>query len=168
MVIWITGLAGSGKTAIGRRICDTLRERKSNIIFLDGDILRNVIGDQAGYSSEERLAKSKLYSRLCKMLSDQGLDVICCAVSMFDEVRDWNGENLQEYFEVFLDTPLEILIKRDKNGIYSAALSGEIEDVMGVNAEYERPKNPDLTLPNDGTKTIESAVKSILKHLELE
>ncbi len=167
MTIWITGLAGSGKTTIGKVLCTHLKKEKPNTVFLDGDLLRDVIGDNTGFSRGERLAKSKQYSRFCRMLSDQGLNIICCAVAMHHEVREWNRKNLIEYYEVFIDTPLEILIKRDKNGLYSGALNGEVTDVMGINSEYERPKNPDLTLLNDGDETPEIAARGILKLIDL-
>ena len=91
-VYWITGLAGAGKTTIGKLLYEKIREKESNTVFLDGDILREVFGNDLGYSKEDRRKCAMRYSRLCAMLQRQGMNVICCTISMLDSVRDWNRE----------------------------------------------------------------------------
>ena len=77
-VYWITGLPGSGKTTLGTNLYYKLRESNDNIILLDGDILKEFVGDKVGYSSEERLIRARKYSNICKILADQGMWVIIC------------------------------------------------------------------------------------------
>ncbi|MDB4341920.1 adenylyl-sulfate kinase [bacterium] len=166
MVVWITGLPGAGKTTIGKRVNSEMSQLYNNTVLLDGDILREVIGDNAKYSKKDRLKKSKQYSRLCKMLSDQGLIVICCVVSMYDEVREWNRKNITDYFEIFINAPIETLVERDKKGLYSSALKGEVKDVIGINAKYERPKNSDLVIFNDSKAKLNTIVVEILQSID--
>ena len=86
-VYWITGLSGAGKTTIGIELLKILNT-KDNVIFLDGDELREIYGDDIGYSLDDRRKMAMRNSRLCKMLSNQGFDVICCTISMFHSIRE--------------------------------------------------------------------------------
>lgn len=160
-VYWITGLSGAGKTTIGSRLYTVLSREKNNTIMLDGDQLRQVFSNfDYSMAGRERLAGQ--YSKLCRMLSEQGIDVICCTIAMFDSCRAWNRENIRDYFEVYLKVPIEKLIERDQKGLYSRALNNEIQEVMGINMEFEEPKNPDLVICNDGEETPDEIVKRIL------
>ena len=88
-VYWITGLAGSGKTTIGKLLYDSIKFNKDNVILLDGDKLRELYESQ-DYSYDGRKKLAIKYAKLCKMISEQGIDVICCTISMFDECIIWN------------------------------------------------------------------------------
>lgn len=151
IVYWITGLSGAGKTTIGNLLYRKLKEKKKNVVFLDGDILREIFGGDLGYSVEDRKKSAMRNSRICKALSDQGINVVCATISMFDECRNWNRINIKSYKEIYIKVPIEILIKRNQKGLYSKALNGEIENVMGIDIEFEEPKNPDLVILNDGS-----------------
>ena len=109
-VYWITGLSGAGKTTIGKLFYEKLKTEHPNTVFLDGDMLRKVFGDDLGYTREERIKCAMRYSRLCAMLQEQGMHVVCCTISMFDCVRDWNRENINNYREIYIkvsmDTPV--------------------------------------------------------------
>lgn len=148
---WITGLAGAGKTTIGKEVYAQLKQKKDNVVFLDGDILRPMLGDMFGYSYEERLRCAQQYSRICKMLTDQGLDVIICTISMFDVVRQWNRDNFEHYFEVFIDTPMEILREKNKKNLYQGTKKEDEKQVAGVSFEVQLPKTPDFRIENDMT-----------------
>ena len=166
-VYWITGLSGAGKTTIGTLLFERLRECKPNVFRLDGDIGRIAYNDRIGYSKEERKEGAFRNSRVCKMIADQGIDVVCCTVSMYDDVRKWNRENFTYYHEIFLDVPMDILIKRDQKGLYSGVKSGKERDVVGVDQEVELPKNPDLIIINDGSKTPQEVVDEICVFLKV-
>ena len=148
---WITGLAGAGKTTIGKEVYALLKRKKEGLVFLDGDILRPVLGDMFGYSYSERLRCAQQYSRICKMLTDQGLDVVICTISMFDLVRQWNREHFVNYFEVFVDTPMEILREKNKKDLYQDTVNGDEKQVAGVSFEVQLPKKPDFRIVNDMT-----------------
>ena len=149
-VYWITGLNGSGKTTVGTALYYALKEERNNVLILDGDILKQFVGDVVGYTAKERLARAKRYARICKMLADQGMCVIICTISMFDEVRDWNCEHINGYIEIFIDTPPEVLQQRDEQGLYTQ-----------YGGELQLPKHPDLVLRNDGTAPISAFVEQI-------
>lgn len=166
-VYWITGLSGAGKTTIGKLLYEKLKEKYVNTVFLDGDILRKVFGDDLGYTKEDRRKCAMRYSRLCAMLEEQGMIVICCTISMFDSVRDWNRENIPVYREIYLKVSMDTLRARDQKGLYSRSnTEGGSVDVVGIHM-YEKPKNPDLTLHNDGDKTPEEQVEEILKKYQI-
>lgn len=164
-VFWVTGLAGAGKTTIGRLLYEKLCREEKNTIFLDGDILRDVFQNMGGFSTKDRRIYASAYGRLCKMLSSQGMNVVCCTVSMFDEVRDWNRSNIPFYREIFLDVPLPVLKKRDQKGLYSKSARGEVKDVVGMDLNLEFPRNPDVRIENDGSLPPEAVVDVIWNNL---
>ena len=159
-VYWITGLSGAGKTTVGKRLFDLIKEKQNNIVRLDGDILRDVFQNQ-DYTYEGRKALGFKYSRLCKMLADQGIDVIICTIAMYDDVRKWNRDNIEEYVEIYLEVDMEELIRRDQKGIYSRALKEEEKNVSGMNMKTELPKNPDIIVKNYGDITPEKSLNII-------
>ena len=161
-VFWITGLSGAGKTTIGYLLYTKLKAQKNPIVFLDGDELRKVFGNDLGYSKEDRLKSAFRNSRLCKLLSDQEIDVICCTISMFDAIREWNRENIKNYFEIYLDVSLETL--KDRKNIYRE----NNNDIVGINVLAEIPKNPDIVLDNNGDFSPIEQVKKILSYIDLE
>ena len=162
VLYWITGLSGAGKTTIGNRLFYELRKTRDNVVLLDGDIMRKIVGDHLGFSEEDRRKRAIKYAMLCKMLTDQGMTVICCTIAMYDEVRDWNRINNKGYIEIFLDVPLEILKLRDQKGMYSRHEKNKMSNLAGVDVQVEFPKSPNLTLCNDGTMSIKECVDKIL------
>lgn len=153
IVYWITGLAGAGKTSVGEVLVSILRKKNNNVIFLDGDILREVFGNSFGYSNEDRKKLALIYAKLCKMLAEQGQTVVCCTIAMFDSVREWNSINIKNYTEIYLKVPFSVLKERNKKGLYS-----EFEK----EPEFEYPKNPHLTIDGDGTFTPSEIASQII------
>ena len=163
-VYWITGLSGAGKTTIGKLFYEKLKEQHSNTVFFDGDTLRRVFGDDLGYTEEERRKCAMRYSRLCAMLQEQDINVVCCTISMFDSVREWNRENIHNYWEIYVKVSMETLQKRDQKGLYSGTKKEKEKEVVGIHMKIEEPKKPDLILYNDGEKRPEEQVIEILQH----
>lgn len=156
---WITGLSGAGKTTIGTQLYYRLKQDHSNIVLLDGDMLKMMVDEVPGYTQEERLKRAYKYARICKGLVDQGLIVICCTIAMYEEVRQWNREHNEEYVEVFLDVPISILRARDKKDIYK----NNEKNIVGIDMNVDLPKHPDVTLVNDGSLTVSECVDRIMK-----
>lgn len=167
VVYWVTGLSGAGKTTVGTMLFEHLRSMKPNVIRLDGDILREVF-QSYDYSYDGRKALGFEYSRLCRMISAQGIDVVICTIAMYDDVRAWNRENIPEYREIFLEVSMEELMRRDQKGIYSRASRNEEKNVSGVNMETELPKHPDLIIQNYGSITPQDALQRICEKFGLE
>lgn len=166
-VYWITGLSGAGKTTIGKLFYKKMKEIYPNTVFLDGDIMRRVFGDDLGYSKEERRKCAMRYSRLCAMLQEQDMNVICCTISMFDSVRDWNRENICNYKEIYVKVSMDTLCARDQKGLYSGDTQEKQKEVAGIHMEIEEPKSPDLILYNDGEKTPQEQVEIIWELQEI-
>jgi adenylylsulfate kinase-like enzyme len=138
-----------------------LKAKNSTTVFLDGDTLREVFGGDLGYTPEERRACAMRYSRLCKLLSGQGMTVVCCTISMFDTVREWNRENISGYVEVYIQVSIETLARRNQKGLYSDST----ENVYGVDLYAELPKNPDLIIQNDGALSPEECLEIIIEQI---
>lgn len=164
-VYWITGLSGAGKTTIGKLLYEKIREKYPNTVFLDGDMLRKVFGDDLGYTKEERRKCAMRYSRLCAMLQEQDVNVICCTISMFDSVREWNRANIRNYKEIYVRVSMDMLRKRDQKGLYSGTTEEEQKEVVGIHMDIEEPKQPDLILDNDGEMTPEEQVVIVSEKL---
>lgn len=152
-VFWITGLSGAGKSTLGTLLYEKHKSNIKQLVLLDGDQLRYIIDNQ-DYSQTGRKKVAYQYSRFCKLLSDQGIDVIICTISMYEDLRQWNRDNIDRYCEVYVRVPIKELIRRDQKNLYSRALNGEISDVLGINADFEEPKKANIIIDNDGKKDI--------------
>ena len=160
ILYWITGLAGSGKTTIGNMLYYEIKKKESNTVILDGDIFKNISKEISGYSYEDRKKRARMYSNICKILVDQGINVVICTIAMFDEIREWNRNNIEKYIEVFLDVDIEVLLKRNKKGLYS----DNKNNVVGIDVEVEFPKNPDIIINNDGRYSAKECMDIILNY----
>jgi adenylylsulfate kinase len=146
MVIWLIGLSAAGKTTVAREVVAHLRQEHDNVVLLDGDALRAVWGDDLGHSIEDRRRNAQRISYLCRLLDQQGIQVVASVLSMFPEWQAWNRRELTNYFEVFLDVPFSILERRDPRGLYAAARAGKATGVVGMDIPFPPPPNPDLVL----------------------
>jgi adenylylsulfate kinase len=162
-VYWLTGLSGAGKTTIADGLFERLRADKENVVLLDGDTLRLVFGNDLAHDEAARRQSAMRNARLCHMLSDQGLDVVCATISMWEDCRAWNRANILHYLEIYLRVPLELLSERDPKGIYARAARGELENVVGVDLPAEEPVTPDLIIHNHGETTPAGAIEQILE-----
>ena len=141
MVIWILGLSGSGKTTLAKILLSKLKKKK--IIHIDGDAIRKVYNDKLGHTVKDRLINAERSSKIIKYLSDQNITVIASILSNFPKWLKWNRKNLKNYYEIYLDTNMDILKKRKKN-LYSK----KIKNVVGIDIKFNLPKNPDLIIRN--------------------
>lgn len=164
-VYWITGLSGAGKTTVGTLLFQYLKSKKENVVLLDGDIIRTVYVEGTGYSTEERKRLAYQDARLCRMLSDQNIDVVYCGISMYEECREWARDHIPHYKVIYLAVPMETLIERDKKQLYSRALRGEISEVVGIDLPWDEPVNPDVCIDNSGKLTPEEVLECLLKEI---
>lgn len=148
MVIWLIGLAGAGKTTIGQELYARLKSQRPSVVFLDGDDVRAMMGNDLGHTLEDRRANAWRICRLCRFLDQQGIDVVCAILSIFHDTQDWNRENYSSYLEVYIKVPLDVLVARDGKGLYRRALAGELKNVVGVDLPFVPPPRADLVLDN--------------------
>lgn len=166
MVIWLTGLSGSGKSAIGGRVYALLKENNPATVWVDGDQVRKVLGlDQSDslYTLQGRRMVAGRIHGICAWLDEQGIDIVCSTISLFDEIHAMNKKTFSRYYEVFIDVPMEVLKRRDTKNLYGPALRGEISNVMGVDLPFAPPEDPNQVIDNsiDGAD-LDSLARSIL------
>jgi adenylylsulfate kinase len=146
VVVWIIGLSGSGKTTIGAPLAARMKAKRENVVFLDGDILREVWGDSPGHDVEGRRINARRFSHLCRFLDGQNIHVVASILSIFPEWQAWNRTTFSKYFEVFLDVPMDVLRARDTKELYRKAALGEIKNVVGVDIPFLPPPQSDLVI----------------------
>ena len=162
---WITGLSATGKTTLSKLLVDHFRLSGRQVILLDGDELRQVFNHKA-YTKEERIIISMRYSRLCQLISSQGIDVVIAVISLFKEIQEWNRENIPNYVEIFLDTPLDELKKRDPKGLYKKYAAAEIQNMAGLDLKVDFPESPDVHLQWSNKKTIDDLFQELLNNIK--
>ncbi len=171
-VIWITGLSGSGKTTVAGELCQRLSKIGPCPLLLDGDNLREIFSAKdevtTSYSRENRIKLSYKYGLLCKDLSSQGFTVVIATVSMFSEIYAWNRSNLPNYFEIFLDVPINELRRRDPKKIYERFFSGEISNVAGLDLKIDQPEKAHLVVDFQAGRTVDKIIDIIHKKLRLK
>jgi sulfate adenylyltransferase len=145
--IWLTGLANAGKSTNAYILTSLLQERGRQVTLLDGDVVRTHFSQELGFSKEDRDRNVRRMGYLAAEIVRHGGVVICAAVSPYRATRNYIrsivGEN---YFEVYVNTPLEICEQRDDKGLYARARRGEITDFTGINDPYEPPQHPEFEL----------------------
>ena len=166
IVVWMTGLSGSGKTTIAIALEKKLHEKKLLTQILDGDNVRMGISNNLGFSETDRTENIRRIAEVAKLFLDCGIITICCFVSPTEAMRQQAkkiiGENF--FFEVFVNTSFEECEKRDVKGLYAKAKKGELKNFTGADASFETPVKPDLILQTEN-ETVDNCVEKILKNI---
>lgn len=144
VVYWITGFSGAGKTTLANQLAGHIRDQDKKVFLLDGDEMRSILPGTFGYNIEDRISIASFYGKLACSIASQGVDVVCATISMFHEIRAWNRDNIDNYFEIFLDVPIEELQRRNNKNIYELKSNAYEKNVMGVTLTAELPLNPDV------------------------
>ena len=163
--LWFTGLSGAGKTTLARRIEQALRERGLRVERLDGDVVRQDLTRDLGFSKEDRDENIRRVTFVAKLLSRNGVAVLCAFISPYRAARERARRECTNFVEVFVDCPLEVLIQRDVKGLYRKALNGELENFTGISDPYEPPEHPEIIVHTD-RETEDESVAKILGWLE--
>lgn len=152
LVLWFTGLSGSGKSTIAKLVEQRLHHEGRHTYWLDGDNLRQGLNRDLGFTDEDRVENIRRVGEVAKLFVDAGLIVLCSFISPFraerQMVRELVGEG--EFIEVFVDTPIDECIRRDPKGLYNKALHGPMQNFTGVSSRYELPETPELRLDTIG------------------
>jgi adenylyl-sulfate kinase len=165
-VVWLTGYPCSGKTTIGDTLDTCLRSRGCKVERLDGDVVRESLCADLGFSEEDRHSNLMRIAFVAKLLAKHGVIVICTFVSPYKEVRDLiRFKVMTDFIEVFVDCDIKTCINRDVKGMYRKALDGEIKGFTGIDSPYEPPLVPEVTVNTDDSEVIE-CVMSIFEYLK--
>ncbi len=166
-VLWFTGLSGSGKSTIANAVEQELFKRGLKTYTLDGDNIRSGINKDLGFTPEDRQENLRRIAEVAKLFVDAGTITLAAFIAPMRNdramVKKIMGE--ENFYEIFIDTPLEICEQRDPKGLYKKARAGEIKDFTGIDAPYEPPQNPDLYLKT-AENTLESCVKKVITFVE--
>ena len=166
IVIWLTGLSGSGKTTLAKSISEQLHNNGYLIQILDGDNIRLGINNNLSFSEKDRLENIRRTSEIAKLFVECGIVTICCLVSPTEKIRTLAkniiGEN--DFFEIFINTPLHICEERDVKGLYKLARNGQIKDFTGISSPFENPKSPSLEIKTEGVN-IATSTQEIMDNI---
>ena len=164
IMIWMTGLSGSGKSTVALGVERELHRRGILCRILDGDNIRAGINSNLGFSAEDRRENIRRIAEIGKLFVDTGIITIACFVSPTVELRRMArgivGE--KDFREVYIATPLEECERRDVKGLYARARRGEVKDFTGISAPFEAPEHPDLRL-DTSRMTLEEEVNAVVK-----
>lgn len=153
MVIWITGISGSGKSTFGNYFFKKFKKKYPATVFFDGDQFRSIFFNDINYTLKDRDTNAIRLTNLVKYVSLQKVNIVISANLTSQRFRDWCKKNVKNYFEVFINTSMETLInERDYKNLYKNAIKGKIKNVVGIDIQFKLPKNPDLMIYNNSSK----------------
>ena len=164
IMIWMTGLSGSGKSTVAIGVERELHRRGILCRILDGDNIRAGINSNLGFSAEDRKENIRRIAEIGKLFVDTGIVTIACFVSPTLELRQMAREIIgpEDFREVYIATPLEECERRDVKGLYARARKGEVKDFTGISAPFEAPTNPDLRL-DTSQMTLKQEVEAVVE-----
>ena len=163
--LWFTGLSGSGKTTIAKQVEKELRRRGLKVERLDGDIVRQSLTRDLGFSKEDRDKNIERVTFVAKLLTRNGVAVLCSFISPYRARRAKSREEIGEFIEVYVECPVEVCAQRDVKGLYAKAFAGEIGNFTGVSDPYEPPENPEIVC-HTAEETVEESAAKVIAYLE--
>jgi adenylylsulfate kinase len=168
VVIWFTGLSGSGKTTIAHVVEEKLLQAGVPVEILDGDVVRENLSKGLGFSKEDRDTNIRRIAFVAHLLQRNGVFVITAAISPYRAIRDEARAMAKDFVEVFADAPIEVCESRDVKGLYAKARAGEIKGFTGVDDPYESPVAPEVVCRTESENVELSAKKVMDKLIELK
>jgi adenylylsulfate kinase len=166
LVVWLTGLSGSGKTTIAKGIEKVLHDKGFICQVLDGDNIRSGINNNLGFSNDDRLENIRRISEVSKLFINCGIITINSFISPSEEIRQIAKDIIgkDDFVEVYVNAPVSVCEKRDVKGLYKKARAGKIKNFTGVNTAFDPPENPDIEIKTD-VMGIEDSVQKIIEHI---
>ena len=167
VLLWFTGLSGSGKSTIANLVEKRLFDMGRHTYILDGDNVRHGLNKDLGFTEADRVENIRRVGEVSKLMADAGLIVLASFISPYRAERQMARRLMDdsEFIEIFVDTPLDVVEKRDVKGLYAKARRGEIKNFTGIDSEYQIPKNPEITVSTVKLNA-EQAADKIVRYLE--
>ncbi len=167
--IWLTGLPASGKTTLAFALEQKLVASGHASFVLDGDNIRHGLNRDLGFSADDRTENIRRIAEVARLMNDAGLIVITAFISPLQRHREVARDIIgpQRFFEIYLETPLDVCEARDPKGLYKKARAGQIADFTGVTSPYEPPKDPSVVI-NTAIISIEQALNRICQGARIE
>ncbi len=162
-LIWFTGLSGSGKSTIAFTLEHALVQRGHMAYALDGDNIRFGLNKNLGFSAEDRTENIRRIAEVGKLYADTGVITMTSFISPYRADRDAARETIGagDFFEIFVDTPLEVCEERDPKGLYKKARAGEIKGFTGIDDPYEAPEKPELVIDTSKVSPQEASISIV-------
>lgn len=169
VMLWFTGLSGSGKSTVAIALERELQKRGLLCRILDGDNIRSGINKGLGFTAEDRRENIRRIAEVAKLFVDTGIITIAAFISPSNELRCMASDIIgaEDFKEVYISTPLEVCEARDVKGLYAKARRGEIKNFTGISAPFEAPEHPALSIDTSKV-SLEDSVKQILTFLGIE
>ena len=167
VTVWLTGLSGAGKSTIALGLEAELKRLNKKVEVLDGDVVRTNLSKGLGFSKEDRDTNIRRIGFVSKLLTRNGVTAIVAAISPYRDVRDEVRADIGDFVEVYVDCPLDELVKRDVKGLYAKAIKGEIANFTGVSDPYEEPLDPEVVTATHQESVEESVDKVLAKMRDL-
>jgi adenylylsulfate kinase len=166
-VIWLVGLSGSGKSTLAGNIEAILHQKGYKTYLLDGDNVRLGLNNDLGFSSKDRTENIRRIAEVARLFNEAGIIVLSAFISPLaaDRAQAQRLIGSENFIEIFIDCPLHVCEKRDVKGLYAKARKGLIPNFTGIDAPFENPKQPDLTV-NTETDPPELSLKKLLDFIE--
>ena len=163
IVIWMVGLSGSGKSTLAKALEKDLHDRGFLTTLLDGDNLRTGINNNLGFSEADRTENIRRAAETSKLFAACGIITICSLISPTEEIRLMSKSIIgdTDYFELFVNTPIEVCEQRDVKGLYKKARAGEIKNFTGIDSPFEHPNAASLEVRTD-LHSLEECLQQIL------
>lgn len=167
--MWFTGLSGAGKSTLSERVFEKLKLAGAKVELLDGDEVRTHLSKGLGFSKEDRDTNVHRLGFVCQLLSRNGVIAIVAAISPYRATRDEVRAKIENFVEIYVHCPIDVLAERDVKGLYKRALAGEIAHFTGISDPYEPPTSPEITVDSslETLEQSEARVWAKLKELEL-
>lgn len=167
VVIWFTGLSGSGKSTIAVELEKELTRLGKLVYRLDGDNIRHGLCSDLGFSEEDRNENIRRITEVAGLFKDAGLITLVSFISPLRSMRKFAREKIGEnnFVEVHVKASVEACMKRDPKGMYKKAIAGQIADFTGISAKYENPENPDIVIDTENL-TVDESVKNIFNYIK--
>lgn len=162
--LWFTGLPCSGKTVVADRVAEILKKKELKVERLDGDIVRQSLTRDLGYSRKDRDENIRRVTFVAKLLTRNGVAVLTSFISPYREIRAHARQEIGNFVEVYVKCPLEVCMKRDVKGMYQKAIRGEVKEFTGISDPYEEPLNPEVILETD-KETVEESASRVIQTL---